>query len=63
MKTKEFIEKISKIPVPQIRQGDVQVILRLVTVLAATHLVNKVNRTIREINELDNPDRIIGFFK
>ncbi len=63
MKTKEFIEKISKIPAPQIRQGDVQVILRLVTVLAATHLVNKVNRTIREINELDNPDQIIGFFK
>ena len=63
MKTKEFIEKISKLPVPQIRQGDVQVILKLVTVIAATHLVNKVNRTIREINELDNPDQIIGFFK
>ncbi len=63
MKTTEIFGKITKLPVPQMKQGDAQVILRLVTVLATTHLVNKINKTIKKINELDNPDQIIGFFK
>ena len=63
MKTTEILGKIAKLPVPQMKQGDAQVILRLVTVLATTHLVNKINKTIKKINELDNPDQIIGFFK
>ena len=46
MKSYDIIDKIRKLPVPQLRQSDVQVILRLVTVIAATHLVNKVNKTI-----------------
>jgi len=25
--------------------------------------VNKINKTIKKINEIDNPDQIIGFFK
>ena len=63
MKTTEILGKITKLPVPQMKQGDAQVILRLVTVLATTHLVTKINKTIKKINELDNPDQIIGFFK
>lgn len=63
MKTTEILGKITKLSVPQMKQGDAQVILRLVTVLATTHLVNRINKTIKRINELDNPDQIIGFFK
>ena len=63
MKSTEIISKIAKLPVPTINHSDVQVVLRLITVLAATHLVNKVNKTIIKINDLDNPDNLFKFFK
>jgi len=63
MKSTEIISKIAKLPVPTINHSDVQVVLRLITVLAATHLVNKVNKTITRINDLDNPDNLFKFFK
>lgn len=40
----DILEKIPKLPVPVISHSDVQIVLRLVTVLAATHLANKVKR-------------------
>ena len=63
MKSTEIISKIAKLPVPTINHSDVQIVLRLVTVLAATHLVNKVNKTITRIIDLDNPDNLFKFFK
>ncbi len=59
MKSHDIIDKIRKLPVPQLRQSDVQVILRLVTVIAATHLVNKVNKTIKHVEKLDNPNGLL----
>jgi len=63
MKGIEIIEKIPKLPVPTVTHGDIQVILRLVTVLAATHLANKVSRIIRDIDKLDNPDDVLRYFR
>ena len=63
MKSHGIIDKITKLPVPQLRQSDIQVILRLVTVIATTHLVNKVNKTIKHVEKLDNPNDIIGLLK
>ena len=63
MKKVEILNKISKLPVPNIGHGDIQVIMRLVTILAATHLANKVNKVIKEIKNLENPDSIIRFLK
>ena len=43
MKKLEIINKIPKLPIPNISHSDVQIVVRLVTVIAATHLANKVN--------------------
>ena len=59
----DILEKIPKLPVPVISHSDVQIVLRLVTVLAATHLANKVKRIIKDIDRLENPDEVMRFFK
>ena len=59
----DILEKIPKLPVPVISHSDVQIVLRLVTVLSATHLANKVKRIIKDIDRLENPDEVMRFFK
>ena len=51
MKPTEIFEKIPKLPIAELRHSDAQVILRLVTILAATHLASKVNKIIKNIDE------------
>lgn len=63
MKKIEILNKIPKLPIPNIGHGDIQIIMRLVTILAATHLANRVNKVIKEIKNLENPDSIIRFLK
>ena len=63
MKKLDIINKIPKLPIPNIGAGDIQIIMRLVTIIAATHLANKVDKVIKEINKLENPDAIIKFLK
>lgn len=63
MKKFDIIEKIPKLPVPDIGHSDVQIILKLVTILAACHLVNKADKVVTKINNLENPDTIIRFLK
>ena len=63
MKKIEILDKISNLPIPNIRSSDIQIIMRLVTILAATHLVSKVDKIIKEINKLENPDDVIRFLK
>ena len=63
MKKLELIEKIPKLPLPTVTHSDAQVILRLVTVLAATHLANKVSRIIKDIDKLEHPDDVFRIFK
>ena len=63
MKSIEIIKKIPKLPVPSVSHGDIQVILRLVTVLAATHLANKVSRLMKEIDQLENPEDFYKYFR
>lgn len=63
MKKFDIIEKIPKLPLPTITHSDAQVILRLVTVLAATHLANKVSKIIKDIDKLENPDEILRYLK
>ena len=63
MKKLEIIDKIPKLPLPNISHSDVQIIVRLVTVLAATHLANKVDKIVKEINNLEHPDDVLRFLK
>ena len=63
MKKFDIIEKIPKLPLPTITHSDAQVILRLVTGLAATHLANKVSKIIKDIDKLENPDEILRYLK
>ena len=59
----EIIEKIPKVPVPNITHGDIRLITALITVLAATHLVNKVDKVIRNIDKLEHPDDVLKFLR
>ena len=63
MKKLEILNKIPTIKLPNIISSDAQVILRLVTILAATHLANKVDKVIKDFEALDNPDDIIHIFR
>jgi len=63
MKKLEILTKLPKVKFPSIMSSDAQVILRLVTILAATHLANKVDKVIKDFEALDNPDDIIHIFR
>lgn len=63
MKPTEIFEKIPKLPIAELRHSDAQVILRLVTILAATHLASKVNKIIKNIDKLDHPDDVLKYIK
>ena len=63
MKPTEILEKIPKMPLAELRHSDAQVILRLVTILAATHLASKVNKIIKNIDKLDHPDDVLKYIK
>ena len=59
----DVIEKIPALTVPTITRSDIRLITALVTVLAATHLVNKVDKVIRKIDRLENPDDVLRFLR
>ena len=59
----DIIEKIPKLPVPTLGHSDVQVILRLVTILAACHLVNKTDKVMKKLDRFDEPNSIISLLK
>ena len=63
MKRPEIMTRLPKFKLPNILPNDAQVILRLVTILAATHLANKVDRIIRDLDKLDDPNDFIRIFK
>lgn len=63
MKKLEILNRIPIIKLPNVMSSDAQIIMRLVTILAATHLANKVEKVIKEIEKMDNPDTIIRFLK
>ena len=63
MKKPEIIQKLPKLPLSELGQSDVQVILRLITILAATHLASKVNRVIKNINKLERPEDVFKYLK
>lgn len=63
MKPTEILEKITKLPIAELRHSDAQVLLRLVTILAATHLASKVNRIVKNINKLENPNDVLKYIK
>ncbi len=63
MKKPEIIEKISKFPIIEFRHSDAQVVLRLVTILAACHLSGKINRVLKRIQKMEHPDEFINILK
>ncbi len=63
MKKIEILEKLPKFPITELGHSDLQVILRLVTILAATHLASKVNRVIKNINKLERPEDVLKYIK
>jgi hypothetical protein len=60
MKKLEIFNKISAL---NLNASDVKVLLRLVTILAATHLAHKVDKILKEIDRFENPDSIIRYLK
>ena len=63
MKKIEIIKKIPQFPITEFRRSDAQVLLRLVTVLAASHLVGKVNRVLKRIEKMEHPNDFINILK
>ncbi len=59
----EIIDKIPKLPVPNITHSDIRLITALVTVLAATHLVNKVDKVLRKIDRLEHPNDVLRLLR
>ena len=63
MKKIEILEKIPKFPIIEFRHSDAQVVLRLVTILAATHLAGKINRVLKRIEKMEHPDEFINILR
>ena len=63
MKKIEIIKKIPQFPITEFRRSDAQVVLRLVAVLAASHLVGKVNRVLKRIEKMEHPNDFINILK
>lgn len=63
MKKLDIIEKIPKLPITDFKHSDAQVILRLLTILAATHLAGKVNRVLKRIEKMEHPDDVLKYLK
>lgn len=63
MKKIDILNRIPIIKLPNIMSSDAQIIMRLVTILAATHLANKVEKVVKEIQKMDNPETILRFLK
>ena len=61
MKKLEIMKKIPKLPVPDIRSADIRIVLTLATVIATTHMVNRIEKVAKELNRLEYPDGPIIF--
>ena len=53
MRKPEVLEKLPKFPITEFRHTDAQVVLRLITILAACHLSGKVNRILKRIQKME----------
>lgn len=62
MNKNELINKIAKIYIP-INETEIQLILKLITVLATTHLINKINKINKNLEKSDNTNDIINMIK
>ena len=63
MKKMEILEKIPKLPITDFKHSDAQVILRLITLLAACHLSGKINRVLKRIQKMEHPEEFINILK
>ena len=63
MKKIELLEKLPKFPITEFRHSDAQVILRLVTILAACRLSGKINRILKRIQKMEHPEEFINILK
>ena len=63
MKKTEILEKLPKFPITEFKYSDAQVVLRLVTILAACHLSGKVNRILKRIQNMEHPDDVLKYIK
>ena len=63
MKKSDILNKLTKLNIPSLTSGEVQIIIKLVTILAATHLANKVYKIIKELDKLEHPNDIISILK
>jgi len=63
MKKMEILEKIPKLPITDFKHSDAQVILRLITILAACYLSGKINRVLKRIQKMEHPDDVLKYLK
>ena len=61
MKKFEIIKKIPRLPIPDINTSDLRIVLTLATVVATTHMVNRIEKVAKELNKPDYPDGPIIF--
>lgn len=61
MKKFEIIKKIPKLPLPEIYGGDIRIVLTLATVLATTHMVNRIEKVARALDTMEHPDAPVIF--
>lgn len=61
MNKTELVSRIIKNSASNISTNEVQIILRLVTLLAATHLANKVDKIIKELEISEKSNDIIKY--
>ena len=61
MKNFDIMKKIPKLPLPEIYGGDIRIVLTLATVLATTHMVNRIEKVARALDKLDHPEAPIIF--
>jgi hypothetical protein len=61
MKNFDIVKKIPKLPVPEIYGGDIRIVLTLATVIATTHMVNRIEKVAKELDKMDHPDAPVIF--
>lgn len=61
MKNFDIMKKIPKLPLSEIYGGDVRIVLTLATVLATTHMVNRIEKVAKALDKMDHPDAPVIF--
>ncbi len=57
----DIIKKIPKLPLPEIYGSDIRLVLTLATVIATTHMVNRIEKVVKSLDKQEHSDTPIIF--